>query len=110
MLDFRKDEDKAAGAGYKVFCDSCGQTSLSSHGRYCPVCGRDSITPITVTKLGEEKKATVTFRITGYFKAEVPYTDGDTFADVTKRGEEAYDSADFGPLHNIEAELVSIEK
>lgn len=70
----------------------------------------DSITPITVTKLGEEKKAIVTFHISGYFTVEVPYKDGDTFADVTKMGEEEYDSADFGPLRNIEAELVSIEK
>ncbi len=60
MLDFRLREDQEKGTGYRVFCDSCGQTSLSSHAlSYCPVCGRDKLilTPIVVNKIGEERKA-----------------------------------------------------
>lgn len=40
---------------YIIECDSCGKRSLvaADHKRYCPVCGQDAITPITVTKIAE---------------------------------------------------------
>lgn len=39
-----------------IECESCGKKSIVSdeHGRYCPICGPDVITPITVTKYEEK--------------------------------------------------------
>ena len=49
MLDFRNYGDKEEGA--VIVCDCCGRTTMvsRSHGAYCPVCGPDVITPITMT-------------------------------------------------------------
>lgn len=39
---------------FVIDCDCCGRRSIVSeeHKCYCPVCGPDVITPVTVTKLG----------------------------------------------------------
>lgn len=49
MLDYRNIGDRSEGV--IIHCDSCGQYSRVSltHGRYCPYCGPDTITPITIT-------------------------------------------------------------
>jgi len=109
MYDFRLTKDQEAGAGYKIFCDSCGQTSLSSHGRYCPVCGRGTLTPITVTKIGEEKKAYVTFRVDGRYVAEIPCGETINVEDVIKKAVSHYENADFGVLSVIDGEPVMVE-
>lgn len=51
MLDIRKNKE----GGYMIKCDSCGRSALVSedHGRYCPFCGPETITPITVTPVEE---------------------------------------------------------
>ena len=38
---------------YLIICGSCGNRSMVSakHGRYCPVCGPDVVTPIKVMRL-----------------------------------------------------------
>lgn len=40
---------------YIISCDSCGRRSVvsSDHKRYCPVCGPDAVTPISVTRYEE---------------------------------------------------------
>ena len=109
MLDFRLTKDQEAGVGYKVFCDSCGQTSLSSHGHYCPVCGRGALTPITVTKIGEERKAFVSFRVNGRYVAEIPCGKNINIEEVIKKALQQYGDADFGVLSDIDGEPVKVE-
>lgn len=109
MLDFRLTKDQEAGAGYKVFCDSCGQTSLSSHGRYCPVCGRGALTPITVTKIGEERKAFVSFRVSGRYVAEIPCGEKINVEEVLQKAVQQFGDADFGVLSDIDGEPLKVE-
>ena len=109
MLDFRLEEDRKKGVGYRIFCNSCGQTSLSSHESYCPVCGRGTATPFTATKLGEEKKMYVSFRISGRYVAEVPCCETEDIRAIIRKAVSRYEDADFGELSEIDAEVLRIE-
>ena len=115
--DFRHEGDKG---GYKIFCDSCGQTSYVSedHGRYCPICGRDTLTPITVEKIVPEgeKKLYVTFRVNARFVAEVTAADVQDgklprkkVDEIINLANEMFQEADFGPAESIDGEAIFIE-
>ena len=53
MLDYRTEEEKKSNVAYVVTCNSCGRESVvgESHGRYCPYCGPDTITPVHIKKV-----------------------------------------------------------
>ena len=109
--DFRNKGDKG---GFQIVCDSCGQTSYVSadHGRYCPICTKDVITPITVTKIVPEgtKKLYVSFSVSGRYVAEIEYpesTDGELSSDdvksIIEKATHKYWDADFGALEDIDS-------
>ena len=103
MLDFRKENDKREGEGFKITCNACGKTSFASQGWYCPVCGPGVLAPpIKVTALKGKRIAYVTFRVTGSYTVAVPYHENDDADTVRKAAEAAYHSADFGVLENAE--------
>lgn len=115
--DFRHEGDKG---GYKIFCDSCGQTSYVSedHGRYCPICGKDTLTPITVEKIVPEgeKKLQVTFRVDARFVAEVTAEDvqdeklpKEKVDEIINLANHVFGDADFGSAEDIDGEAIFIE-
>ena len=85
MLDFRTENEKKMDAACVIHCDACGNKSLVSvyHKKYCPVCGPDVVSPVTVTKVignasGELRHVETTFEVT-LRKCEEAYVDMETY-------------------------------
>lgn len=51
--DFRTEEEKKNGLGYVTKCETCGYDLLVGvhHGRYCPVCGPETVANVSFTKM-----------------------------------------------------------
>lgn len=49
-LDFRMDRDPRN--SWVILCNSCGIKTLvnTEHGKYCPVCGPNVLTPVTAER------------------------------------------------------------
>lgn len=101
VYEFRTQEDREKGAGFEIRCDTCGKISLSSHDRYCPFCGRDTVANFTARPLADEKCCFVTFRIDARLVVKVPVEDGESTEDILNDAQGIYEATDLGELEDI---------
>ena len=116
--DYRLPEDRLSGKGYRIRCNSCGMNTLSSHDRYCPFCGPDTVTPFVSERIDLNPYAHVTYRVSGTFVVKVPVgttglpvTDKKSLLEIEQMAERMADAifaTGFGQLGEIEREVMSV--
>lgn len=116
--DYRLPEDRLSGKGYRIRCNSCGMNTLSSHDRYCPFCGPDTVTPFVSEQIDLTPYVQVTYRVSGTFVTKIPVgttglpvTDEKSLLEIERMAERMADAifaTGFGQLDEVEYEVTGI--
>lgn len=113
--DYRLPEDRLSGKGYRIRCNSCGMSTLSSHDRYCPFCGPDTVTPFVSERIDLTPYVQVTYRVSGTFAAKIPvnetgwpFVDEEALLEIERMAGAILARTGFGQLSEIEHEVMGV--